>query len=133
MPPLGLQGILFDLDGVIYNAEEPIAGAADALAWARRGRIPHLFVTNTTSRPRSSLVAKLARFGVEAREEQILTPAVAAVEWLRSQRPGELALLLKPEAQREFDIPAPSRGGRRNRRGRTWWSATWVATGPMPR
>jgi HAD superfamily hydrolase (TIGR01458 family) len=103
MPPLGLQGILFDLDGVIYNAEEPIAGAADALAWARRGRIPHLFVTNTTSRPRSSLVAKLARFGVEAREEQILTPAVAAVEWLRSQRPGELALLLKPEAQREFD------------------------------
>jgi HAD superfamily hydrolase (TIGR01458 family) len=103
MPPLDLRGILFDLDGVIYNAEEPIAGAADVLAWAERRCVPHLFVTNTTSRSRSDLTAKLARFGIAARQDQILTPAVAAVEWLRSQTPGKVALLLKPAAQREFD------------------------------
>ncbi len=49
---LGLRGILFDLDGVLYNAGEVIAGAAESLTWTRRRQIPHLFVTNTTSRPR---------------------------------------------------------------------------------
>jgi HAD superfamily hydrolase (TIGR01458 family) len=103
MPPFGLRGILFDLDGVIYNAEQPIAGAAETVAWARQRRIPYLFVTNTTSRPRAALTAKLARLGIAAAPtDEILTPAAAAVEWLRSQAPGKLALFLKPEAQGEF-------------------------------
>ncbi len=107
MPPLGLRGILFDLDGVIYDAEQPIPGAAETLDWVRRSKIPHLFVTNTTSRPRSDLTAKLARFGIEARDEQVLTPAVAVAAWLRSQKPGKVALLLKPEAQCELDDTLP--------------------------
>jgi HAD superfamily hydrolase (TIGR01458 family) len=93
---------LFDLDGVLYNSGEPIAGAAETLAWARRGGIPHLFVTNTTSRPRSALVEKLARFGIQTEDERIMTPSVAAVAWLRSQPRGKLALFLKPQAREEF-------------------------------
>ena len=46
-----MQALLFDLDGVIYQAREPIPGAREALAWVRNQGIPHLFVTNTTSRP----------------------------------------------------------------------------------
>jgi phospholysine phosphohistidine inorganic pyrophosphate phosphatase len=53
------RGILFDLDGVIYNGETPIEGSAEVIAWVRRQRIPFLFVTNTTSRPRQTLVNKL--------------------------------------------------------------------------
>ena len=44
-----MRGILFDLDGVLYNGDEPIAGAAEAVEWVRGHQIPHLFVTNTTS------------------------------------------------------------------------------------
>jgi HAD superfamily hydrolase (TIGR01458 family) len=99
---LGLRGVLFDLDGVLYNAGEPIAGAAETLAWTRHAGIPHLFVTNTTSRPRSALVEKLARFGIQTQEERILTPPAAAAVWLRSQAGGKLALFLKPEAREEF-------------------------------
>jgi ribonucleotide monophosphatase NagD (HAD superfamily) len=62
------QGILFDLDGVLYNAGQPIAGAAQTVGWVRERRIPHLFVTNTTSRPRSALVEKLAQFGIATEE-----------------------------------------------------------------
>ncbi len=100
--PLGVRGILFDLDGVLYNAEEPIEGAAQAVEWVRAQGIPHRFVTNTTSRPRSVLVGKLARFGIEAEDSQIFTPLVAAAGWLQSQPRGAVALFLPPEAQAEF-------------------------------
>src|SRR5207244_2911924 len=69
-----LRALLIDLDGVIYQDEEVVPGASDALAWVRARAIPHAFITNTTSRPRRALVEKLVRFGVPARDEQIFTP-----------------------------------------------------------
>ena len=102
-PPV--QAVLFDMDGVVYNSEVPIPGAADALAWIRSRQFPHLFVTNTTSRSRSVLARKLASFGISASESQILTPAAVAVEFLRTERsvrPTRLALLLPEAAHSEF-------------------------------
>jgi phospholysine phosphohistidine inorganic pyrophosphate phosphatase len=98
-----MKAILFDMDGVVYNAEQPIAGAAEALQWVRKQGIPHLFVTNTTSRARNVLIAKLARFGIDASEADILTPCVAAMEWLRSQERGGVALFLRPAVRHEFE------------------------------
>jgi len=68
------MSILFDLDGVSYQADKPIEGAAEVAAWVRDNDIPHLFVTNTSSRPRSALIDKLANFGIHTDESHILTP-----------------------------------------------------------
>lgn len=98
-----MRGILFDLDGVLYNAEEPIAGAAEAVGWAQAKGIPHLFVTNTTSRGRAALVEKLARFGVRTDQSRILTPCVAAAGWLTARKDGLTALFVDRRAQGEFE------------------------------
>lgn len=99
-----MRSILFDLDGVFYQGDTAIAGAADVVAWARDEAIPHLFVTNTTSRPRSALVEKLAGFGIDTTAEHIFTPAVAAVHWLEQQCPDQKTALFIPEAtQAEFE------------------------------
>jgi HAD superfamily hydrolase (TIGR01458 family) len=98
----GLQGVLFDLDGVLYDAGRVIPGAAETVAWAREQGIAHLFVTNTTSRPRSALVEKLAGFGIETDASHIHTPAVAAAAWLHSQQPGEIALFVREAARADF-------------------------------
>ncbi len=98
-----MQAILFDMDGVLYNSEEPIPGAAEALAWLRRRQVPHLFVTNTTSRSRDVLRDKLARFGIPASPTQIMTPCEAAADWLRSRNEGGVALFLRPAARTAFD------------------------------
>ncbi len=90
------------MDGVVYNSDEPIAGAAEAVRWVRRQGLPHLFVTNTTSRARSVLVEKLRRFAIPAAESEILTPAVAAADWLRSTDAGGIALFLRPSTRSEF-------------------------------
>jgi phospholysine phosphohistidine inorganic pyrophosphate phosphatase len=97
------KGILFDLDGVLYDGEGLIAGAAEAVAWARREKIPHLFVTNTTSRPRAAIAGKLSGFGIEAAVDDVLTPAVATVRWLSSQPPGGVALFAAPALRPEFE------------------------------
>ncbi|MBD0293279.1 MAG: TIGR01458 family HAD-type hydrolase, partial [Jiangellaceae bacterium] len=89
-----MQGLLLDIDGVLYVGDEVVSGAAEAVTWLHKEGLPHLFVTNTTSRPRSSIVAKLASLGMAVDESDVLTPALAAAEWLRSRAPGRPALFV---------------------------------------
>jgi phospholysine phosphohistidine inorganic pyrophosphate phosphatase len=97
-----VRALLFDMDGVLYHSDTPIPGAAEALAWVRTCAIPHLFVTNTTSRPRAALRDKLAAFGIPAELDQILTPPVAAAAWLRAQADLRVALFVPEATQGEF-------------------------------
>jgi len=92
-----VRGVLIDLDGVLYEGDRPVDGAAEAVAKLTRNSVPHLFLTNTTSRPRSALVDKLASMGVETSVASILTPPVAADRWLARHAPGPAALFV-PEA-----------------------------------
>jgi HAD superfamily hydrolase (TIGR01458 family) len=98
-----MSGILFDMDGVLYEGDTAIAGAADAVAWCRSQAIPHLFLTNTTSRPRYDLVSKLARMGIAAEAAEILTPPVAAARWLKEHVSGPIALFIPDGTRDEFN------------------------------
>ncbi|HSG91158.1 MAG TPA: TIGR01458 family HAD-type hydrolase, partial [Pseudomonadales bacterium] len=84
--------VLLDMDGVLYEGERLIEGAVEALHWIRAQGLPHLLLTNTSSRPRSALVAKLAGLGIDVSADEILTPAVAAGDWIRSEGVGPVAL-----------------------------------------
>lgn len=97
-----MRGILFDMDGVLYNSAELIPGAAETIHWVRKHSIPHLFATNTSSRDRSALVEKLRNFGIPACEGDLITPASAAAEWLRQCAVGPIALFVRPATRREF-------------------------------
>jgi len=97
-----LRGILLDMDGVLYSADNIIDGAGETAAWVRAQGIPHLFVTKTTSKSRVALADKLRSFGVPAQEEKILTPAAAAAEWLHAQGESGIALFVPPSARLEF-------------------------------
>lgn len=99
-----VKAILFDLDGVFYEAEQAITGAADVVDWTKENNIPHLFLTNTTSRPRSSLLDKLKSFGISTDLDHILTPPVATVGFLENQSlSGKVALFVPELTQHEFE------------------------------
>jgi len=73
-----LKGFLIDLDGTLYQGDALIPGAREALAKLEAAGIPYRFVTNTTSKPRHDIVAKLERLGVKSDPAHIFTaPAVA--------------------------------------------------------
>ena len=97
-----MHAILFDMDGVLYDSDEPIPGAAETLAWVRQREIPHLFVTNTTSRGREALAMKLRKFGIPADATEIMTPCEAAADWLRARGDGGVALFVRPAAREAF-------------------------------
>jgi HAD superfamily hydrolase (TIGR01458 family) len=96
------DGLLIDLDGVIYQGGRVIDGALEALDWIRRERIPHLFVTNTSSRCRDSLLRKFERFGFRAGRDEVMTPIVAACEYLKRHRHGSIAAFVSDDAARDF-------------------------------
>jgi HAD superfamily hydrolase (TIGR01458 family) len=97
-----MQALLLDLDGVFYVGSSMVPGADLTATWLEQARIPHLFVTNTTSRPRRALVEKLQRFGIEAPEAAILTPPVAAAAWLHKRGIQRLAVYVPAATREEF-------------------------------
>ena len=97
-----MTSILIDLDGVLYEDKEPIAGAAEAIAWVQEQGVPHLFLTNTTSRPRSALVEKLGRMGIGTNESSVVTPPFAANRWLQANVDGLVSLFVAERAAQEF-------------------------------
>ncbi len=100
---LTMRGLLFDLDGVFYQNDAAVAGAAETLDWVAVHGIPHLFITNTTSKPRSAITDKLAALGMCVSPDQILSPPVAAAHWLAAHTTEPVALFLPGATQSEFD------------------------------
>lgn len=94
-----MKAILFDLDGVLYQGGSVLAGAVETLDWVRMAGVDHLFLTNTSSRPRAAIRENLARIGIQVTVEEILTPPVAAHDWLVEQGVSSVALFI-PEATR---------------------------------
>ena len=97
-----MSAILFDLDGVLYVGDRAIDGAAEAIGWFNKNDIPHLFLTNTTSKSRSELVEKLSAFGIETRIKDFLTPPVAATQWLQTNALNRIALFVPDSTRKEF-------------------------------
>ena len=93
---------LFDLDGVFYNDTQPIPGGADVVTQLRAQGVPYRFVTNTTSKSRASLAAKLQSFGIDAGPREIFCPAVAAAAFLR-ERNASGVFFTTADTRREFD------------------------------
>ena len=97
-----MSAILFDLDGVLYEGDKAIDGAADTVNWFTKNHIPHLFLTNTTSKSRAELVKKLAGFGIESKAKDFLTPPVAATQWLQKNHLNDIALFVPETTREEF-------------------------------
>lgn len=97
-----MSAVLFDLDGVLYEDDSPIEGAAETVSWFSQNNIPHLFLTNTTSRSRLQLVTKLADFGIETKPEDFLTPPVAAQQWLQANNLNNIALFVPETTKEDF-------------------------------
>ncbi|GFR49632.1 hypothetical protein Agub_g11705 [Astrephomene gubernaculifera] len=100
------KGVLCDLDGVIYASGTSVAipGAADTVRYFReRLAVPWLFVTNTSTKSREGLAARLRDMGVPCRAEDIVSPAKLAADWLRAHKAEPAALFVGPDLAPEFE------------------------------
>lgn len=70
--------LLLDIDGVLHVGDEPIKGAIEALAELRGLAGGLRLLTNTTSRSRAEITARLVNSGFAVDERDVLTPAAMA-------------------------------------------------------
>lgn len=76
---------VFDMDGVLYRMDEPIAGAAEAVARLHARGEKVFYLTNNSTKTRAEYVTKLAQFGIAAAPEEIMTSAYACAQLLQER------------------------------------------------
>ncbi len=81
---------VIDLDGVVWLADQPIPGSADAVARLRRAGHAVVFATNNASPTVAELRQRLAKAGIKAGPDEIVTSAQAAASMLE---PGTTAVV----------------------------------------
>ena len=99
----GIEGLLLDLSGVVYVQDEAVPGAADAVAKLRDGGIPLRLVTNTTMRPRRSILEGLERLGIEADPSELLTPATLAARRCKEAGYESVSLAVLDELREDLE------------------------------
>jgi HAD superfamily hydrolase (TIGR01458 family) len=102
-PLEGVEGLLLDLSGVIYVQDEAVPGAAEALERLRADGVPIRLVTNTTMRPRRSILERLERLGLEADPAELITPATLAKRRCEEAGYDSVALVVLDELLEDLE------------------------------
>lgn len=98
-----MKGFLIDLDGVVYDGDRLIPGAADAIAFLQHHHFPHLFLTNTTSVPARVIWQKMRFLGIDVPLRSILTPVIAASTWIRENGREPVAAFVPRPTLADFE------------------------------
>jgi glycerol-1-phosphatase len=72
------DGLLIDLDGVVWIGREPVPGSAETLTALLAAGKRIVFVTNNPAHPPASYAKRLRSMGVEVGEERIVTAGMVA-------------------------------------------------------
>jgi HAD superfamily hydrolase (TIGR01450 family) len=78
------DGLIVDLDGVVWRGEDPIDGAAEALATVRSRGIRMLFLTNEPNGSRDWFASRLTAMGIPASASDVMTSGAATASFVGS-------------------------------------------------
>jgi HAD superfamily hydrolase (TIGR01458 family) len=98
-----IRGLLIDIDGVLTIDGRTVEGAPEAIERLGRMGIPFRILTNSTVRPRSAIVERLARAGFRIDADRISTPAGVARRELAGLGDPPTALYAVPRLQEDFE------------------------------
>lgn len=79
------DGVICDLDGVVYRGALPVEGVVEALSRLRERGAKVLYCTNNSSRSRADYLRKLRSLGLHLNDEDLLTSATVLGEVLRGR------------------------------------------------
>jgi phosphoglycolate/pyridoxal phosphate phosphatase family enzyme len=77
-----VDGLVCDLDGVVYRDDEPVEGVASKIEELRRAGIRIVFCTNNSTKTPAEYADKLRRLGLRATDDDIVTSSVVTAETL---------------------------------------------------
>ncbi|MCW1993821.1 4-nitrophenyl phosphatase [Bradyrhizobium diazoefficiens] len=84
-PPI--EGIISDLDGVVYRGGTAIADAIEAFTRWQKAGVPFCFATNNSTHTPEDVVGRLRGSGLSIAPSQVVTSAITAAELVRTNYP----------------------------------------------
>ena len=88
------KAYLIDLDGTMYKGTDEIDGAAQFIDYLNRNEIPHLYVTNNSTKTPDQVVDKLREMKIDAKPEEIVTSALATADFISEEHPNASVYML---------------------------------------
>ena len=85
-PPV--RGLVLDMDGVLYRDDTPLPGMQEFVHLVQRRSIPHLFLTNNSSKQGRQYAEKITRLGLPISRGRVLTSGEATAMHIQSEKPG---------------------------------------------
>ena len=96
------DGVICDLDGVVYRGDDPVPGAPKALQDVRARDVKVIYATNNASRVVAEVADHLAGLGAPATPDDVVTSAEAgAAQLAQTLRAGARVLALGGEGVAE--------------------------------
>ncbi|HEX3001662.1 MAG TPA: TIGR01458 family HAD-type hydrolase [Methanoregula sp.] len=100
---MNIEGLLIDLDGVLYQGGQAIPGARATLEYLAQHDIPFRCISNTTRKCRETICMQLSGMGIAVPKEHIFTPPLAAAAYMRRKRKTRVHLLVTGDVRRDFE------------------------------
>ena len=97
-----IKGLLLDLNGVFYTGEQLLKGAIEAIEFLKSNKVPHRFITNTTTESLDTFHNKLTQMGLPIDKSEIISSPYAAVLYLRQRGKPKCHLLLAEDTKKDF-------------------------------
>lgn len=88
------DGVLFDLDGVLYAGPNAVPGAKEAVENLKGRGIACAYVTNNASRSAEQIAAHLNELGIPAQSEEVYGSAPAGVALMSQHLPAPATVLV---------------------------------------
>ena len=99
------DGVLFDLDGVIFQGNSLISGSKEILSALTGARIPYRFITNTTRMTKNNLVKMLGDMGLAVDPNDVFSAPCAAAEYCELKGYNKISLFV-PDQKMQDDFSA---------------------------
>jgi len=100
-----IKHIALDMDGTIYLGSRLFPFTLDFLRRTEEAGIKHSFLTNNPTRSVADYIAKLAKMGIPASDENMYTTSLAAIDYIKETYPAakRLYLLGTPSMVSQFE------------------------------
>jgi 4-nitrophenyl phosphatase len=104
-----IKNLIIDMDGVLWKGETPMSGLVEFFDTLRRKHKGFVLATNNATKTTDQYVEKLANFGVEIPNFQVLTSSEATAQFIRRQYPARKKAYIVGEIGLQKAMPAPGR------------------------
>jgi len=84
----GFDGIVCDLDGVVYRGQQAVPHAVESLLVALSGGVRIVYATNNASRPPADVATHLGGLGLPGPDTRVVTSAQAAAHLVAQRFPA---------------------------------------------